>query len=91
MGIFVFDLLRKREHTRNKMYKRLLKNYTENEVLDMICDSRMKCYYEDFFNWSQHAVRINDFYRTLGPDLHRNCSVQEIYDGIMDVCNGFNT
>ena len=87
IGIFVIDLLRKREHVRNKMYKRLLKVYTEQQLLDIICDSRVKCTYREFFNWSHYAVSINDMYRILEQQMQNNCPVQEVYDSLIDVCN----
>ena len=86
IGIFVLDMLCKRMHTRNKMYRRLLKLHAEDKILDIICDAKTTCTYKQFFNWSYDKSRVDDFYKTLEPKIDCGYSTQELFDDFVGLC-----
>lgn len=70
MSVWVFDMLRKRMHIRNKMYRRLLKTNSEDKLLDDLFDSNIKCKYTEFFSWFPYLPNINKFYDNLEQQIN---------------------
>lgn len=65
ISIWILDMLSKRTHIRNKMYRRLLKVHEEDALLDMFLASNYTDTYLHFFSSSSQRAHMNVFYNQL--------------------------
>lgn len=70
MSVWLFDMIRKRHHTRNKMYRRFFKHMSEQRVVDMLVLSNRQSTYLDFYQCLGECYSINRFYTFLDDGLN---------------------
>lgn len=64
-------MIRKRHHTRNKMYRRFLKQNTESGLIDMLENSLRKSSYFNFYRYGSECMTLNEFYTLLDNQLNK--------------------
>ena len=83
ISIWFFDMLQKRTHTRNKMYRRFFKYKSETDIITMLENADFRCTYYDTFHRDFFACELNHFYSVLKMHFDKiNFS-----DNINDICN----
>lgn len=65
ISMWFFDMIRKRHHTRNKFYRRLLKHHSETYVIDMLETSTNKTNYFEFHQSYNGHGDIDLFYDVI--------------------------
>lgn len=86
VSTWIWDMLCKRIHVRNKMYRRFLKIYSEGTLLDMLFSSAITEKYDNYFSGYSVKQDIDAFYTFLEQqfnDINFSENIDDIFHSII--------
>lgn len=83
-SVWLLDILRKRDHTRKKFFRRLLKQQGEFAVVSSFLSSDLVSYYRDYYFGDSEADMMKEFWKKLkDDDVLMNIDYNVICDSIV--------